>query len=383
MKFSEVIGQQEAKESLLEMVKENRVPHALMLCGPQGCGKMALALAFASYLLGESDEKGQSILDNKRAVVNAGAMLKEWGHPDLHFTFPVIRAKGMSSEHKVVSGDFIKEWRGMLQEGPYFTIDRWLECMNAENQQAKIFEAESDEINRVLSLKSSQGGYKISLIWLPERMNVACANKLLKILEEPPMQTVFIMVCQTPELLLQTIKSRTQRIDVKRVGTESIRDALVARRGLEEDVACQIARTSDGSWLKALQTLDAENESTSFLDMFIKLMRMAYTRDVRGLKFWSDDVARYGREKQRRMIEYFERMIRENFVYNFHQPELNYLTAAEEKFSKNFARFVNERNVVQISELLEKARRDIGQNANAKIVFFHFSLQLIVLMIRN
>lgn len=383
MKFSEVIGQEDARERLLQLVYEDRVPHALMLCGPHGCGKLALALAFASYLLGERNDEGQSLLASADAVVNAEAMLQTWEHPDLHFTFPVIRPSGTSSDHKMVSDDFGKEWRMLLKESVYFSMDRWLSRMKATTQQAQIFEAESDELMRKLSLKSSQGGYKVSVIWLPERMNQICANKLLKLLEEPPLQTVFIMVCAEPEKLLETIRSRVQRIDIRRIDTVAIEQALVSRRGIESHVAHHVARTANGNWLKAIETLDADSENKEFLEMFKVFMRMAYMRNVKELKKWTDTIAGYGREKQRRMMGYFSRLTRENFMYNFRRPELNYMTVEEEEFAKNFARFINEANVIEIEERFAKAQRDIGQNANAKIVFSDLALEMIVLLIKK
>ena len=359
MKFSDVIGQEEAKNRLRDLVKEHRIPNTLMLCGPAGSGKMALALAFASYLLGERDGE-TSLLSDPRAIANAEAMLAKWEHPDLHFTFPVIKPTGTSPDHKMSSDDFISRWNAMLLKSPYFTMDSWLSAMEAANQQAIIGAGESDELIKKLSLKSSQGGYKVSIIWLPERMNVECANKLLKLLEEPPHQTVFIMVCEEPELLLDTIKSRTQRIDIKRIDDADIEQALIA-----------------------LENLDAGNENRAFLDMFIMLMRLAYQRDIRELKKWSEVIASYGREKQRRFISYTMSLVRENFMYNFQVPELCFMTLEEETFSRKFARFINEANVIDINDLLQKARRDIGQNANARIVFFDLALQMIVLLIRK
>ena len=378
MKFNEVIGQEEAKERLMKMVREDRVPHAMMLCGPTGSGKMALALALASYLLGERDEEPLSAQTR-----NAEAMLKKWQHPDLHFTYPVIRPANKSADHKMVSDDFTKEWHELLMDGPYFTMDQWLDQMKAANQQAIIGAGESDDLTRKLSLKSSQGGYKISLIWLPERMNQECANKLLKLLEEPPALTLFIMVCEEPEHLIETIRSRTQRIDIKRIDEKDIQQALIQRRGIEEETAHRIARLSNGSWLRAMDTLDADNENSQFLNMFIVLMRMAYTRNVKELKKWSETVAGYGRERQKRMLTYFMQMIRENFMYNFHQAELNYMTQEEENFTRNFARFINEANVIEINDLWALARRDIGQNANGKIVFFDLALKMVVLLIKK
>jgi DNA polymerase-3 subunit delta' len=267
--------------------------------------------------------------------------------------------------------------------GPYFTMNEWLEQMGGENQQAIITAGESDDLIRKLSLKSSQGGYKISLIWLPERMNIECANKILKLLEEPPSQTVFIMVCEEPDRLLETIRSRVQRIDIKKIDDEDIRKALIEKRGLTEDMAQRITRMANGNWLKALEMLSADSENEMFLDMFQTLMRLAYQRKVKDLKAWSERMASMGRERQKRFLEYFLRFVRENFMYNFHQEELCYMTQREEDFAKNFARFINEDNILPITDLANLAIRDIGQNANAKIVFFDFALQMIVLLIQK
>lgn len=380
MKFAEVIGQEELKTKLIQMIDGNKVPHAMLLCGPQGCGKMAVTLAMASYLLGEKDTKGEEQTARQR---NIAAMLERWNHPDLHFSFPVIRPTGTSSEHKMTSDDFIKEWKDMLCEGAYFNMDRWLTAMNAANQQAQIGVGESDLLIKKLSIKSSQGGYKVSIIWMPERMNGECANKLLKIIEEPPQQTIFIMVSEEPEKLLETIKSRTQRIDLKKIDNESVTKALIEKRLVSEEAARRIARVANGNWTKALEELDTGNENRQFLDMFILLMRLAYSRNIKELKKWSEAAAGFGREKQKRMLVYFLRLIRENFVYNFRNAELNYMTQEEEDFARKFARFINEANVMEMADMTTKAIRDIGQNANAKIVFFEYSLRTIMLLLQQ
>ena len=369
MAFEQVIGQLEVQQRLTQMVSEGRLPHAIMLCGPQGCGKKALAIGFAQMLLART--------------ANDEAMLRKLEHPDLHFTYPTIKLPSMGSDHKPVSDDFAKEWHELVMGGPYFTMTEWLEQMGGENQQAIITAGESDELVRKLSLKSSQGGYKISLVWLPERMNTECANKILKLLEEPPSQTVFIMVSEEPDRLLETIRSRVQRIDVKRIADYDVHKALVEKRGLTEDMAQRITRMANGNWLKALQMLSADSENELFLDMFQSLMRLAYQRKVKDLKTWSERMAAMGRERQKRFLEYFLRLVRENFMYNFQQPDLCYMTQREEDFARNFARFINEANVLPITDLANVAIRDIGQNANAKIVFFDFALQMIVLLIQK
>ncbi len=379
MDFSNVIGQEPAKERLIQMVKEGRLPHALLFCGPEGVGKMALAMAFASYLLTNPDGEDNGSID----TTNALAMLRKWEHPDLHFSYPTIKRPNMSSDHQPISNDFTQEWHEMIMQGTYFTMNQWMKQMGATTQQAIITGAESDELSRILALKSSQGGYKIAIIWRPERMNLTSANKLLKLLEEPPHKTIFLMVCEEPEKLLETIISRTQRIDVKRIDDDAIEQALITQRGIDNDAAHRIARIANGSWLKALETLDTGNENREFLNMFQMLMRLCYMRNVKDLKRWSEVVSAYGREKERRMLTYFQQQVRENFIFNFQRPELNYMTLEEEGFARNFARFINEANVIEINELFEKANRDIGQNANAKVVFYDIALKLIVLLLKK
>jgi len=379
MTFNEVIGQEEVRERLLQMTREGRLPHALMLCGPQGVGKKALAISFACYLLSQKDPKNLQGLQD----VKESPMLQKLEHPDLHFTYPTIKLPSMSSDHKPVSDDFAREWHELVMQGPYFSMDEWMTAMGGENQQAIITAGESDALVRKLSLKSSQGGYKVSVVWLPERMNIECANKLLKLIEEPPQQTVFIMVCEEPDRLLETIRSRVQRIDVKQLPAETIAQALQQRRGISEEAARRISRLANGSWMKALEELQVGTENEQFLDLFIMLMRLAYQRRVRDLRKWSDTLASFGREKQKRFLTYFLHMIRENFMYNFQQEELCYMTQQEEDFARNFARFINEANILPINDLANRAIRDIGQNANAKIVFFDFALQIIVLLIQK
>ena len=374
MQFEQVIGQQEVQERLMQMVSEGRLPHAVMLCGPKGAGKMALAIGFAKIL---------RAANSQQPAANTQAMLDKLEHPDLHFTYPTIKLPSMNTDHKPVSDDFAREWHEMVMAGPYFTMTEWLERMGGENQQAIITAGESDNLIRKLSLKSSQGGYKVSLIWLPERMNTECANKILKLLEEPPSQTVFLMVCEEPEKLLETIRSRVQRIDVKKIADSDICQALKEKRGLTDDMAQRISRMANGSWLKALEMLNADSENELFLDMFQSLMRLAYQRKVKDLKTWAERMAAMGREKQKRFLEYFLRLVRENFMYNFQRPELVYMTQREEDFARNFARFINEANILPITDLANLAIRDIGQNANAKIVFFDMALQIIVLLIQK
>ena len=376
MNFSEVIGQDDVKSRLLTLIESGKMPHSLLLYGAPGCGKMALALALASHLLGEND------VNNPKAA-SVKAMLDRWEHPDLHFSYPVIRPTGTTADHKMISDDFAKEWHLLLKKGPYFDMDTWLEHMNAANQQAIIFASESDNLTRKLNLKSSMGGYKVAIIWLPERMNVECANKLLKLLEEPPHQTLFIMVSEAPERLLETVRSRTQMIQVKRIDTVVLERALVEKRGLDDDTAHRVAQIANGSWLDAIRMLNADSEAKQFFNDFVGVMRASYRRDIREMKAWSERVATYGREKQKRMLLYFHRMFRENFMYNFKQSSLIHFTQDEEQFAQKFAPFINEKNIVELYELVELNIRDLSQNANPKIVFFDFTLRVTMLLVRK
>ena len=305
-------------------------------------------------------------------------MMRRFEHPDLHFSYPVIRPAGTSSEHKMNSDDFAPQWREMLQTTLYPSIDLWLDQMDAANQQAQMGVGESDLLMKRLSMKSSQGGYKVAVVWLAERMNQECANKLLKLLEEPPAQTLFILVCQESEQLLETIKSRTQRIDLPPIAVHDMQQALIQKRNITPEDARRVARLANGSWTNALAELSVDNENKQFLDMFIMLMRLAYQRNIRELRRWSDAVATYGREKQKRMLTYFARLMRENFMFNFGIADLVYMSREEENFAKNFARFVNEENIVEISELIDRCIRDISQNANAKVVFFDYAINMIL-----
>lgn len=363
MDFDNVIGQQEMIARLRGLADENRLPHAMMLCGPDGCGKMALAISLAKYIL----DKGTY-------------QVKGISHPDLHFTFPTIKLAKWNSEYKPISDDFIEQWNELLSEGPYFSLAQWMEAMRAERQQAVITVGEANELIKRLMMKSNQGGWKISIIWLPERMNIECANKMLKLIEEPPTQTLFILVCREPENLLETIRSRVQRFDVKPIAMDDIQEALIQQRGLEPDDAHRVARISGGSWLNALEELKAGNENQMFFDYFVTLMRKAYMKDVKDLKRWSENAAGLGREEQKRMLTYFLRMAREAFMYNFRKPELSYMTPDEEQFCTKFARFVNEGNILGFQELYQTAIRDIGQNANAKMVFFDVTMKVAVLL---
>lgn len=374
MYFKDIIGQETVKQRLRLEVHEGRVPHAQLFAGPEGTGALPLAIAYARFLLctrrGEEDACG---------TCPSCVKLNKLAHPDLHFVFPVVKRKGGGD---TVSDDYIREWRELAISTPYFGMNHWLDAMGAENQQAQIFVKESDELVRKLSLKSSEGGYKVVIIWLPEKMKVECANKLLKLLEEPPAQTVFLLVSEEPDRILPTILSRTQRINVPRLEDAEIAEALKVRFGLQDTDAAETARLAEGSYLQALEIIHLSEDTQLFFGLFVSLMRLAYQRKVKEMREWSDTVAAMGRERQKDFLTYCQRMVRESFVSNFHRKEMNYMNREEENFTIRFAPFINERNVMGITDELAEAQTHIEQNVNPRMVFFDFALKMIVLLIQ-
>lgn len=372
MFFKDVIGQEAAKQRLRQEVNEGRIPHAQLLCGPEGVGKLPLALAYARYICctgrNETDACG---------TCPSCVKFNKLVHPDLHFIFPIVKS---AKSKKEICDDYIAAWRAFVLRNPYFNLNHWLNEMGAENSQALIYAKESDEIVRKLSLKSSEGGYKITIVWLPEKMHVVCANKLLKLLEEPPEKTIFLLISETPDQILQTILSRTQRFNIRKIDEPEIAATLETKYGILQAESLSIAHLANGNFIKALETIHLNEENRLFFDLFVNLMRLSYQRKIKEMKQWSEQVAGMGRERQKNLLEYCQRMIRENFIYNFRRPDLSYMTIDEQNFATRFSPFVNERNVTGIMEELSKAQQHIEQNVNAKMVFFDFSLKMIVLL---
>ncbi|MBQ5644806.1 MAG: DNA polymerase III subunit delta [Bacteroidaceae bacterium] len=368
--FKDIIGQSTVIDRLRRSVDDNKLAHALLISGPQGNGKLPIAIALANYLLcGKSG-------GDACGVCPTCVKLGKYIHSDLHFVFPVKKKKG--SDSAPVSDDYITEWRELLSKNPYFSYDDWLVKLDVENQQPMIYERESAEILHKLSMQSREGGWKVVIIWLPEKMKEACSNKLLKIIEEPPQKTLFLLVSEEPDKIIATILSRTQRIDVPRIAMGDVENALVARYGLSLNDAKVVAQQSGGNWEKAEEQLSVNEEKALYLDLFMQLMRVAYARNIRDMKAWSEQVAALGRERQKRLLDYCQRMIRENFIMNFREEEMIYMSQAERNFSVRFSPFVNERNIFGIMEELSEAQRHIEQNVNAKMVFFDMSLRMIV-----
>lgn len=371
--FKDIIGQEATQKRLIQEVQEGRIPHAQLFCGPAGVGKLPLALAYARYICcphhTETDACGTC-----PSCVKWDKLV----HPDVHFVFPIVnKAKGGKAS---VCNDFLPQWRQQLLASPYFYLNHWLDSMGAENKQAQIFAQESDEIIRKLNLKSSEGGYKVTIVWQPEKMNPTCANKLLKLLEEPPEKTVFLLVSEAPEMILSTILSRTQRFNIPKIEETEVAVALQTKYGVQPKDSEIIAHLANGNFIKALETIHLNEENELFFNLFVSLMRLSYQRKIREMKQWSEQLAGIGRERQKNFLEYCQRMIRENFIYNLHRREMNYMTLPEQNFATRFAPFINERNVMGIMDELSEAQIHIEQNVNARMIFFDFSLKMIVLL---
>ena len=331
MFFRDVIGQEEIKQRLIQEVNEGRIPHAQLICGPEGVGKMPLAIAYARYISctnrGEEDACG---------VCPSCVKFNKLVHPDVHFVFPIVKsAKGK----KEVCDDYIADWRPFVINNPYFNLNHWL-----------------------------------------GEMHPVCANKLLKLLEEPPEKTIFLLVSEAPDMILPTILSRTQRMNVRKIDEASIDRVLQSKYHVQPADSISIAHLANGNFVKALETIHLNEENQLFFELFVNLMRLSYQRKIKEMKMWSEQVASMGRERQKNFLEYCQRMIRENFVFNLHQRNLTYMTINEQNFATRFAPFVNECNVMGIMDELSEAQLHIEQNVNAKMVFFDFSLKMIVLL---
>lgn len=374
MFFKDIIGQEEVKQRLIRSAKSGVVPHAQLFCEPEGAGAFPLALAYARYLNcerpGETDSCG-----------HCPSCLKYNGlvHPDLHFVFPIVANK---EKKKDVCDDYLTEWRAFLQDRPYFNLNNWLGYLDAENKQALIYAKESDEIIRKLNLKAYEATYRVLMVWLPEKMNEACANKLLKLIEEPPANTIFLLISEMPDMVIGTIQSRSQRINIRAIPTDDICRTMTDRYGLSADDAKNVAHIANGNFIKALETISLGEENKLFLEMFKGMMRNSWARNVKGMKEASETFAKLGRERQKDFFSFAQRLVRENFVYRFQLPELNYMNRDEATFASKFAPFVNERNVFELMEELEKAERHIAQNVSSKMVFFDISLRITVLIKR-
>ncbi len=372
MQFKDIIGQDATKSRIIQLVKENRVSHAQLIVGEKGVGKLAIAIAFAQYISCQNKQANDSC-----GTCSSCNKYQKLIHPDLHFVFPVLKTKGVTNP---ISDNYIKNWREQILKNPYFDINDWYACLGVENAQGSIYANESNEIIKKINLKTYESEYKIMIIWLPEKMNIACANKLLKLIEEPPNKTFFFLVSQEPDRIIQTIRSRTQIMTIPRIEKDAIRKALESEYNLSEIELNNLIRLSEGSYRKARILIKTSDENAFNFNSFVDIMRICYARNVFKLMAWSEEISAIGRERQKSFLQYCLKMIRENFILNLKQDEIIFLNGDEMDFSKRFSPFINEGNVWPIADELTRAYHDIERNGNAKIIFLDLSLKWIKLL---
>lgn len=370
MHFRDIPGQEEIKKRLIHSVKEGRISHAQMFYGPEGCGNLALALAYAQFVSCTGPKENDSCGTCPSCIKYTKLI-----HPDLHFAFP---ANAKESEKN--PADTLSKFRESFLENPFMNQFFWYEKIGMENKQGLISARESNEIIRKISMKSYESDYKVLIMWLPERMNASSANRLLKLIEEPPAGTLFLLVSETPEDVLQTIRSRTQMIKISKIPDEDVRFALSQKFDLPADQLEDAVRLANGNYFKALSTVSSDQQNKFNFEKFIVLMRMAYKKDVVELMNWAEEISAIGREKQKMFLSYAIRLVRENFLVNMGKSEITHMAGYENEFSIKFSRFIHERNVDKLYEELNLAYNHISANVYARIVFMDLSLKTISLL---
>jgi len=371
MFFKDIIGQKEIKQQLIQSVKDGYIPHARLLSGPEGVGKVALALAYARYLSCSSRQE-----DDACGLCPSCIKYNKLSHPDLHFVFPIVKD---SKKKREICDDYLTEWRTFVLQNPYFNLTSWLNFIGADNSQGMIYAKESDEIIRKLNLKAYESEYKIMIVWLPEKMHEACSNKLLKMIEEPPFHTVFLLISENPDRIIGTIQSRTQRLPIPPIRPEDM-DKTLSSTVANDSERSNLVHLANGNYLKAVEIIETSIETKQHLELFKSIMRNSWRRDVKNMKVEADAFAQLGRERQKYFLVYSQNLIRENFLYRLNIPEINYLNPEEADFSTNFSPYVNEKNVEDLMEELALAEKHIESNVNPRMVFFDLSMKIAVLI---
>lgn len=366
MLWDKIAGQEEVKQKLKDSVAEGRISHAQLFAGKEGSGALQLAIAYAGEIL--SQEKGETAL----------AKVNSLQHPDLHFSYPV--ASTDSVKDKPVSAQFLREWREFIMENPYGNIFDWLQFLGIEKKQGNISVHEAQEIVKTLSLNSYEGGHKIMIIWLPELMNNAAANKLLKIIEEPPQKTVFLLVTEHEDLLLPTITSRCQLVKINRLTDSEISDYLIQNKEVSENEAVRIAYSANGNLREALSNLDSGN--AEFEAYFIQWVRNAFMAAknpnvLKHLVEWANELSGWSREQQKHFLGYCSEVFRQALMQNYNAPDLVFMRLNKDGFNwGKFAPYIHGANIEDISNEINESSYHIERNANSKIVLLDLSIKL-------
>lgn len=373
MQFRDVLGHEQVKARLIKTAREARISHAQMFFGPPGTGKLPLAIAYARYMC--CTDPG---VDDACGVCPSCAKIAKLAHPDLHFVFPVVNPKQGSV--KAVSDHYIDKWREAVIANPYLSENQWYDAIGAENKQGFISRQESNEVLRKLSMKSYESEYKVLIIWLAEKMNPPAANSLLKLIEEPPQKTIFLLISEHTDHILPTIISRTQMIRIPPLTPESIRAGLAERYPGKEALAGEVIQRANGNFSTAVELMESGEQEQEHFDEFVFLMRKCYGREIVDIQKWADKMARLGRERLKLFLAYCLRMIRENFILNLQQNEISFMSSQEGEFSRRFAPFIHQGNVFSMAEEFEKAIDHIEANGQPRIVLLDLAIKNIFLL---
>jgi DNA polymerase-3 subunit delta' len=374
MRFADILGLKHIKSHLTSSARAGRVAHAQLFVGPEGSGTLPMAIAYAQFLL-----CGNSGQENSGGSDACNTKCEHLAHPDLHFAFPVAATAAV--KRHPVSDHYLTQWRDFVKEQPYGNLFDWYRAIGIEKKQGQIGVDEAQDIVRKLSLKSYEGGHKVMIIWMAERMHTAAANKLLKLIEEPPAGTVLLMIAEQEEQLLQTIRSRCQVLHFPPIPEAVLTEGLVTR-GSKREEAMQIAQEAQGNFNKALDLMFRDSEDLVFERWFVQWTRTAFRAKgnkgaIHELILWSDEIARTGRETQKKYLSYCLSVFRQALLLNYRADSLVHMRMHQSEFElAKFAPFVHENNILDIVAELESAIYHVERNGNAKIIFTDLSIKL-------
>ncbi len=365
MQFKDVVGQNELKSQLIRDVKLDKISHAQLFLGNMGYGSLPVALAYVQYIFCQDKSENDSC-----GVCPSCRKVSELQHPDLHFSFPVVQAIGKKSDL------FIKDWRQQVKENPYFDLTTWTDRIDDKGRKPIISVEEGQEIIKKLSLKSFEGGYKVVIVWMAEEMNPVCSNKLLKILEEPPARTLFLMLADAQESILQTILSRTQLVQIPRIGVNDLVKHIQANHQLNVSAATSITSLAEGNLIEVENLLNTAQDKDSNRELFVQLMRVCFKKDVLAMMDWAENVGSIGKEKQKVFLRYALHMFRQSLLKNYGTTQLSRTSQEEDDFLKNFAKFITGNNINGFVETFNDAHYHIDRNAHAKILFTELTFKV-------
>jgi DNA polymerase-3 subunit delta' len=375
MQFKEVIGHSELKQQLIKTVQKNKISHAQLFSGKEGAGHFPLAVAYAQYVLCKDQQENDSCGECPSCKKTA-----QFIHPDLHFSFPVH----LNKTNKVqCSDDLLNEFRKMLLEDIYIGKNHWYNTMGNQNKQGVIGVTESENIVKKLSLKSFEGGYKIMIMWLPESMNLAAGNKLLKIIEEPPPNTLYLLITDDKEKIIKTILSRTQPLNFSQVNEEEVKQYISNKFSLNSEEATHFAKLADGNLHKVRMMLEHHEEKQEYLKEFAIWMRLCYSRNITETIDWVDKVNGMGREVQKDFLLFCLEMFRQSFIGHYTNGQLLALSQKQQQFLSKFAIYIHHNNIADFHEEINKAYYHLERNANPKVLFLDLSLKIFSLLKRS